>query len=173
MAAVPERPLDATIVSECHRLYAGVLERYAWAIVRDWSSAADVVQNSFLSLSRFGGDVAPEARKNWLFRVVHREAIKLREQQKRFQASDVVPMDSVSEPKGTYEVNPLSKMADRETVELLRKQIQSLPTEQQQTLQLRIFEDKSFAEIAEVMQVPIGTALSRMRLALERLRRHT
>jgi RNA polymerase sigma-70 factor (ECF subfamily) len=37
-------------------------------------------------------------------------------------------------------------------------------------LKLRIFEDRTFAEIAEQLQIPLGTALSRMRLALEKLR---
>jgi DNA-directed RNA polymerase specialized sigma24 family protein len=35
---------------------------------------------------------------------------------------------------------------------------------------MKFFENKTFAEIAELMQTPLGTALSRMRLALERLR---
>ena len=35
---------------------------------------------------------------------------------------------------------------------------------------MRIVEDKTFGQIAEELQIPLGTALSRMRLALERLR---
>jgi len=169
VTAVPERPLDPATVTKCHREYSALLERYAWAIVRDWSLAADVVQTSFVALSRFGGDVVPEARKSWLFRVVHREAIRVRERQKRYNPTSQ-NSDAVYEAKATYEVNPLAKMADQESVEILTRRIGELPEEQQKVLRLRIFENMTFAEIAESMQIPLGTALSRMRLALERLR---
>ncbi len=170
MAAVPDRPLDQATVAECHSVFSKMLERYAWAIVRDWSLAADVVQTTFAALSRFGGDVAPEARKSWLFRVVHREAMRVRERQKPYNHSSQNSASAVYESQASYEVNPLSKMAEQEEFEQLTKRIGCLPKEQQQVLRLRFFENMTFAEIAEAMQIPIGTALSRMRLALARLR---
>ena len=173
MAAVPDRPLDQATVAECHSAFSNMLERYAWAIVRDWSLAADVVQTSFVAFSRFGGDVAPEARKSWLFRVAHREAIRVRDRQKPYLQTSRESTASVFEAQATYEVNPLSKMADQEEMDELAKRISELPEEQRQVLRLRFFENRTFAEIAESMQIPIGTALSRMRLALERLRSMT
>jgi RNA polymerase sigma-70 factor, ECF subfamily len=170
VAAVPDRPLDVAVVAECHIAFSKMLERYAWAIVRDWSLAADVVQTSFVTLSRFGGDVVPEARKSWLFRVVHREALRVREKQKPYQEWSDGSGSSVFENHATYEIPPLSKMADDEQVEQLNQHISQLPQEQREVLRLRFFENKTFAEIAESMQTPIGTALSRMRLALDRLR---
>ena len=173
MAAVPDRPLDQATVEECHVAFSNMLERYAWAMVRDWSLAADVVQTSFVALSRFGGDVAPEARKSWLFRVAHREAIRVRNRQKPYVQTSRESTASVFEAQATYEINPLSKMADHEEIDELTKRISELPLEQQQVLRLRFFENRTFAEIAESMQIPIGTALSRMRLALDRLRSMT
>ncbi len=170
MAAVPDRPLDQEKVTECHLAWSKMLERYAWAIVRDWSLAADVVQTSFIALSRFGGDVAPEATKSWLFRVVHREALRVRERQKPYNQTTHFSASAVFETHATYEVNPLSRMAEQEDIEVLTKQIGRLTNEQQQVLRLRFFENMTFAEIAASMQIPLGTALSRMRLALERLR---
>ena len=170
MAAVPDRPLDQATVTECHLAFSKMLERYAWAIVRDWSLAADVVQTSFIALSRFGGDVAPEARKSWLFRVTHREAIRVRERQKPYNQTTPLATSAVFETHATYEVSPLSRMAAQEDVEELTQKIGCLPPEQHQVLRLRFFENKTFAEIAQLMQIPLGTALSRMRLALERLR---
>lgn len=147
-----------------------MLVRYAWAIVRDWSLAADVVQTSFVVLSRFGGDVAPEARKSWLFRVTHREALRVRERQKPYNQTTPFAASAVFETRAAYEASPLSKMAAEEDVEELSKKIGCLPPEQLRVLRLRFFENMTFAEIAESMQIPLGTALSRMRLALERLR---
>ena len=170
MAAVPDRPLDQDTVADCHLAFSKMLERYAWAIVRDWSLAADVVQASFVSLARFGGDVAPEARKSWLFRVAHREALRVRERQKPYNQTSQLVASAVFENQATYEVSPLTKMAAQEEAEDLGEKISRLSVEQRQVLRLRFFENKTFAEIAETMQIPLGTALSRMRLALERLR---
>ncbi len=147
-----------------------MLEKYAWAIVRDWGLAADVVQASFVALSRFGGDVEPAARKSWLFKVTHREALRVRERQKPYKQETYESTAVVFESRAIYEVTPLTKLADREAIEQLTKQIGELTPEQQEVLRLRFFENMTFAEIANSMQIPLGTALSRMRLALERLR---
>ena len=173
MAAVPDRPLDQAAVADCHAALSKMLERYAWAVVRDWSLAADVVQTSFVALSRFGGDVAPEARKSWLFRVVHREAMRVRERQKPYNQTTLESTEAVFEAQASYEISPLSKLAEQEELDELTIRISELPQEQQQVLRLRFFENMTFAEIAESVQIPIGTALSRMRLALERLRSAT
>ncbi|MCY2976043.1 MAG: sigma-70 family RNA polymerase sigma factor [Planctomycetota bacterium] len=147
-----------------------MLENYAWALVRDRALAADVVQTSFLALSRFGGDVAVESRKSWLFRVAHREAIKVRNRSKPYSQTDTETANAVLEARASYEVNPLSRMVEQEKLESLRRVIADLPRDQQQVLEMKFFENKTFAEIADLMQTPLGTALSRMRLALERLR---
>jgi len=170
VAAVPDRPLDHDTVSDCHLAFSKMLESYAWAIVRDWSLAADVVQTSFVALARFGGDVVPEARKSWLFRVAHREAIRVRERQKPYNQTSQLAASAVFESQAAYAISPLAKLADQEEAEDLNNKINRLSLEQRQVLRLRFFENKTFAEIAEVMQIPLGTALSRMRLALERLR---
>ena len=170
MAAVPDRPLDESTVAECHSALSKTLERYAWAIVRDWSLASDVVQSTFMAFSRFGGDVAPEARKSWLFKVVYREAIRVLECQKPYKQLGPEMTSAVLETRATYDANPLLRMSVQEDIELLAKQIGMLSNEQQQVLRLRFFENLTFSEIAEKESIPIGTALSRMRLALERLR---
>jgi len=170
VAAVPDRPLDQDTVSGCHLAFSKMLERYAWAIVRDWSLAADVVQTSFVALARFGGDVAPEARKSWLFRVAHREALRVRERQKPYNQTSQLAASAVFETQAAYEISPLAKLVDQEEAEDLNNKISRLSLEQRQVLRLRFFENKTFAEIAETMQIPLGTALSRMRIALERLR---
>lgn len=169
MAIMPERPLDSAIIEDCNREYRDLLVRYAWAVLRDWSLASDAVQNSFVALARFGGDVAPDSRKSWLFKVVFREALRIRSIEHRHQQS-LQDVGRVMEAKQTYNVTPLDQLVRSEELEKSGQQIEALPSEQKQVLKLRFFEDKTFAEIADQLQIPLGTALSRMRLALERLR---
>jgi RNA polymerase sigma-70 factor (ECF subfamily) len=163
----PERPLDPNIVADCHRDWRILLERYAWAILRDWSLAADAVQIAFFSLSRFGGDVEPNARKAWMFTTVHREALRIKSAESRHQSKAI---ESVRESTPRYEISPLAQLSSSEELQELQKKISRLPPEQKVIVNMRIVEDKTFGQIAEELQIPLGTALSRMRLALQRLR---
>lgn len=162
----PERPLDPNIVADCHRDWRVLLERYAWAILRDWSLAADAVQIAFISLSRFGGDVEPNARKAWMFTTVHREALRIKSAENRQSKA----IEAVRESGPRYEMSPLARLSSSEELQELQARIASLPPEQKIVVNMRIVEDKTFGQIAEELQIPLGTALSRMRLALQRLR---
>jgi RNA polymerase sigma-70 factor (ECF subfamily) len=53
---------------------------------------------------------------------------------------------------------------------VLRQALSTLPQEQLQALELSYFEDQSHVEIARKLGIPLGTAKSRIRLALARLR---
>ena len=58
----PEGPLDPSIVADCHRDWRVLLERYAWAILRDWSLAADAVQIALIEGDRSGSRVGATLR---------------------------------------------------------------------------------------------------------------
>jgi RNA polymerase sigma-70 factor (ECF subfamily) len=58
-----------------------------------------------------------------------------------------------------------------ETLDQARDAVRELPIEQQEVLRMRFTDSKTFAQIAEQLGVPLGTALTRMRLALSKLRR--
>jgi RNA polymerase sigma-70 factor (ECF subfamily) len=129
--------------------------------------AADAVQIAFISLSRFGGDVEPNARKAWMFTTVHREALRIKSAENRHQSKAI---EAVRESGARYERSPLARLSSSEELQEIQSRIASLPPEQKIIVNMRIVEDKTFGQIAEELQIPLGTALSRMRLALQRLR---
>ena len=53
----------------------------------------------------------------------------------------------------------------------MRRAIDDLPAAQQQIVRMRIYEEKTFAVIAAELEIPLGTALARMRAAMEKLKR--
>ena len=57
-----------------------------------------------------------------------------------------------------------------ETVDVVRQAIKKLPAEQQKIVRMRIYEEKTFATIAEELDIPLGTALGRMRAAVSKLK---
>ena len=163
---------DDDAVAELHRELSEQLRRLAWAMLRDWPLADDAVQDAFLLLATKSSEVPQEHRRGWLVRTVQFSALNLRrsrERQGRLERTYMV-REAVSE----YETNAGSAAACdlelAEELERVRGALVRLPAEQQLVVQLRLIDNKTFNEIAQLLSLPLGTVLSRMRLAMEKLR---
>jgi RNA polymerase sigma-70 factor (ECF subfamily) len=71
------------------------------------------------------------------------------------------------ENKTTPAEEPLLRF---EAVDRVRQALEALPPEQRQIVRMRIYEEKTFAVIAAELDIPLGTALGRMRTALMKLK---
>ena len=142
--------------------------RLAWAIVRDWGLAADAVQETFALFAQKHQTIEATRQRGWLFRTVQFQALN----QRRSQQRSTQLIDRLREEPTAYATRSPSVARERdEQIEQLRRAIEDLPFEQRQVVQLRLADELGFAEIAEQLKKPLGTILSRMRLALEKLRR--
>jgi RNA polymerase sigma-70 factor (ECF subfamily) len=68
------------------------------------------------------------------------------------------------------QLTPEAQFAAAQSEENVRKAMAQLSNEQLRVIELSFFEEKTHSEIAEHLQIPIGTVKSRSRLALARLR---
>jgi RNA polymerase sigma-70 factor (ECF subfamily) len=118
---------------------------------------------------RTDSSVAPVARRSWLFRVASNEAAlvwrtravrgrMIEKQGLELEASDSLYPDAIE------------KVIITETTVKIRQAIQQLPEHYRVVVQMRIDQDKTFQAIADELEIPLGTALTRMRRAMERLR---
>lgn len=141
----------------------GIL-RLSMRFVKDMDVAQDVVQEAFIKayekLNLFEGRAS---FKSWLYQIaVNTARNKLRENRYDFSNIDDVHL-SVS---ATAE-NVLVHAA---VSEILQSEVDRLPFKQKTALVLRVYEDMSFAEIAEVMDCPYDTAKANYRHALLKLK---
>jgi RNA polymerase sigma-70 factor (ECF subfamily) len=65
---------------------------------------------------------------------------------------------------------PDSRLAAAQSEERVRLALAELSTEQMRVVELSFFEEKAHAEIATILEIPLGTVKSRLRLAMSRLR---
>jgi RNA polymerase sigma-70 factor (ECF subfamily) len=161
-----ESRLDARVVAALYAEHAEELRRFLIGMLRDTPLAHDVLQATFAKLIEVGHTSREETRKAWLFRVAYHEAMAFR----RRQGVDGRAMQQVAwvhpgAARGADEPVMLG-----ETVEAVRRAIDELPAAQRQILHERIYEEKTFAQIAKELNIPLGTALARMRAALAKLR---
>lgn len=127
--------------------------------------ATDVVQDAIVkALGKRGGyNASTGPLAPWFLRVVRNRCIDLI---RRRRPSDT-GIDILSEPgPGPQELLELSQR-DRE----LHAALASLPAEQRQVIVLRDYMDLSYAEIAEVLDVPQGTVMSKLHRARLALRK--
>ena len=155
---------DMAAFSELVSRHQKSLLRLAFRVVRDVPSAQDVVQESFFKayqkLSSFEGR---SAFKSWIFQIALNTA-KNRLRGRSYESVDLekTVLADACDIEG--------EMMNADLKQMIQVEIEKLPTKQRTALQLRIFEDLSFAEIAEVMACPYDTAKANYRHALMKLR---
>ena len=125
----------------------------------------DCLQVVFVKLMEKGDGVAPPALRSWLYRVASNESARLwrtkAAAEKMYQKHGGV---------GIPVPDPTMTAMQAEATEELKKALKELPESWQQIVSLRIYENLTFQEIANQLGIPLGTALTRMRRALERLK---
>ena len=137
------------------------LRRYARALVGDRAAADDLVQDTLerawakLHLYRRGTDL-----RAWLFTVMHNVHVnKVRATRATDPLEDEMP-----------ELAQRASQGDALMVRDLDRSISRLPAEQRSVLLLVTLEDMSYDEVARTLGIPIGTVMSRLSRAREKLR---
>jgi RNA polymerase sigma-70 factor (ECF subfamily) len=165
--ALPDPPLlDPTVVAALYVEHGEELRRFLLGILRDAQLTADVLQLAFAKMVQRGHETRAETRKAWLFRVAYHEAMAIR---RREGVGERVLRRVAWHSNGA--AGPADEPVIRfEAVTAVREALEQLPPDQRQVVRMRIYEEKTFATIAEELKIPLGTALGRMRSALIKLR---
>jgi RNA polymerase sigma-70 factor, ECF subfamily len=138
--------------------------RVALRVVRDWDAAEDIVQESFIKAYQNLGDFAGRASfRSWLYQITLNTA----KNRLRSHHRESVGIDQLNIAVSDHTVEKLMAI---DVKKLIREEVAKLPARQQTALNLRIFEDLSFKEIAQIMQCPYDTAKANYRHALLKLR---
>jgi RNA polymerase sigma-70 factor (ECF subfamily) len=133
--------------------------------LRQASDVDDCLQAVYLKMIESPHCITPAARRAWLFRVAANEAAKYwRSQELQERAIRKLGCSSAD----TYE--PVEQVIRGETVEQVTGSIERLPPAWREVVRLRIHENMTFQEISQTLGIPLGTALTQMRRALERIR---
>jgi RNA polymerase sigma-70 factor (ECF subfamily) len=137
------------------------LRRYARALAGDRAAADDLVQDTLerawakLHLFRGGTDL-----RAWLFTVMHNVHVN--------QVRAARPTDALDEEMP--ELAQRAVQGDALVVRDLERALAALPAAQREVLLLVALEDLSYEETAQVLGIPIGTVMSRLARAREKLR---
>lgn len=150
-----------------YRDHAPALFRFLIRLTGNEADAKDLLQEIFIRLAKsshlLDGVGAP---RSYLFRVAHRLVIDRHRREKTRQHYD----DRAYQERDSFApTEPLAQDA-LWIQKTLASSLDALPPEQKAVVILKVWEEMTFAEIAEVLDISANTTASRYRYALDKLR---
>ena len=137
------------------------LRRYARALVGDRAVADDLIQDTLeRAWAKIGQFRAGSNLRAWMFSIMHNLHIN--------QARG--KRESASFDDETAEISVRATQGDGLEIRDLERALRELPIEQREILLLVALEDLSYEEVASALGIPLGTVMSRLSRARERLR---
>ena len=152
-------------MAELHVRHSAGLRSFLLGVLKDPHLADEALQQTFLRVMEKGHTATPDTMRGWIYKVAFHEAMAL----KRRRPDAAPPRLDFDALRSDTDVEADVMAGD--DLRLAAEAVAELPDAQREVLRLRFSESKTFAEIAAQLGVPLGTALTRMRLALEKLRR--
>lgn len=140
------------------------LFRFAYSLTREESGACDLVQETFVVWAQKGHQLQDKTKvKTWLFTTLHRRFLQDKRRETRFVHVEIGGAEAelpVLQPE----------MVNRLDSHLVVKMLGQVSPQFQAPVALFYLEDYSYNEIAEVLELPLGTVKSRIARGLNELR---
>lgn len=149
------------------------LYSYALVLTRNPAEAEDLVQETYVrALGAMGRLRADSNCRGWMFTILRNIWLNQIRRWRQSPCSVSMDDDESVAANGIRELSkgPYERYVDKELHQQVRDAISQLPIEFGEIILLRQYEDLSYQEIAEVLDCPLGTVMSRLGSARSRLR---
>jgi RNA polymerase sigma-70 factor (ECF subfamily) len=158
---------DERMFTELVRRYEQPLYRFICRLTGDPAESADLFQETFVRVyQRAGTFRGASPFRTWVYAIAV-NLCRARQRQKQRWASglEVTAHDPPNGSPGPRQIAESMEIGDR-----IAAAVAMLPDEQRAVFVLKVYEEMTFQSIAELLERPVGTVKSQMRLALGRLR---
>jgi len=140
------------------------LYRFGYSLAKNEQEASDLTQQTFFIYAKKGGSLRDKSKiKSWLFTTLYREFLRRKRKDTRIDSYEPELLESAGE---TIEPHIQRTLDSHLAVEALEE----VDEVYRQPLALFYLKDLSYKEIAEILDVPIGTIMSRLSRGKAQLR---
>jgi RNA polymerase sigma-70 factor (ECF subfamily) len=159
---------DETSLGKLYDRYAPTAVGVAYKVCGDRNLAEDAVQEAFLALWRRAASYEPAKGSvpGYIYGAVHHKAVDTVRKEESKRKRDALDAFQQTSPAAEVE-DAATASIDRDRV---RFALQSLSAHQRQVLELAYFGGLSYPEVARKLEIPLGTAKTRIRDGMIRLR---
>jgi RNA polymerase sigma-70 factor (ECF subfamily) len=140
---------------------------YARWLTKSDADADDVVQDAYVRAYRFFSSLRDENARAWLLTIVRNTWYS--RFPKRVSSEPTQVFDEMTDDRPDDGLDPEALLIQQQVVEKVRRAVEELPVDYREVIVLRELEGMSYKEIAAVAGIPIGTVMSRLARARERL----
>jgi len=140
---------------------------YARWLTKNHAEAEDVIQDACVRAMRFFSSLRDDDARRWLFAIVRNTwytRVSRWSNMRQAAPSAGAPYDPPDDA-----LDPEERLMQQHSVAVVRGALEQLPVDFREVIVLREIEGLSYKEIADVLRVPIGTVMSRLARARERL----
>jgi len=136
--------------------YYTALYRFAFSLAKNEHEAGDLTQQTFVIFARTGDSLQdPSKVKSWLFTTLYREFLRIRKRGGRMDYQEAEILESQAPP-----VAP--DVATSHDATLAVEALQEIDEIYRAPLALFFLQDHSYKEISEILEIPMGTVMSRI-----------
>jgi len=153
------------VLKDVYEKHGSHLYRYALMILADHAQAQDAVQQVFMKAVKLGKRILEIAsHDSYLRKAVRNECYEILK--KRRQSDNAARLLSA---QPILQKTPGATI-DEDEQKILDSAIRKLPPDQREVLYMKVYEDKTFSQIARITGVSTNTAASRYRYAMDKLK---
>jgi len=145
--------------------YYRPLYQFAYSLTRTESDACDLTQQTFYIWATKGHQLRDESKvKTWLFTTLHRQFLETRRRYNRF------PHQELSEVEAELPTVSPQTFGQLDSAQVMRA-LSKVDEVYQAPVSLFYLEDYAYKEIAEILEVPLGTVKSRLARGIAQLQK--
>lgn len=156
------RAFEETVLPHLDAAY-----NYARWLAKNDAEAQDVVQDACLRAMRYFATLRESDARAWLFTIVRNTWYS--RLSRAATVAESIPLDDARHERPDESLGPEALLLQQQAVSRVRVALEQLPPDFREVIVLRELEGLSYKEIASVVQVPIGTVMSRLARGRDRL----
>ena len=157
---------DRNAFSELVRSHAQGVLNVIYRMCGNMQVAEDAAQETFIQAWLRLPSYRPRSSlRNWLYRIAVNTAIDMLRKEKRILPGEIENLNLADSEPG-----PEALFTSAQRTEMVQEAVLTLPDASRAVLVLREFEDLSYKEIAESLEIPVGTVMSRLNYARKLLK---
>lgn len=164
---------DANAFGEIVRRWDRKIFALCFGMLGREDDARDAAQEAFIAAYRNLASFRGDARvSSWLHRIAVNQCLTMKRRQ-RSRAEDLIDDENGEEDRvfiAPLLNSPARRTEMKERMTLVRQAVTALPTDLRQVIVMKEFEEMTFQEISDTLELPLSTVKSRLYTALKQLR---